>query len=152
MPRVVDSQCTLVVFFLFFLHSGRHNHTNKTSKIDGELKYAAENYSDCFGKAGGEKYSLKVSDWMTSKLRDTVRHVHELLAMSGEGLFVFFGFRGLGSFGPSCRGSRDWRGFPFFSPPLVFLVTGMQLRQYVASQCELLRPAGWQRENLHTHT
>lgn len=27
----------------------RNIHTNKTSKIDGELKYALQNYSDCSG-------------------------------------------------------------------------------------------------------
>lgn len=87
-PRVVDSRCILLVFF-FLLHvssssslrAPRHNHTNKTSKMDGELKYAAGNYSDCSGMAGEKNTPPhtptplpKVSDWMRSKRRDTVRH------------------------------------------------------------------------------
>lgn len=89
-PRVVDSRCILLVFFFSSssLRAPRHNHTNKTSKMDGELKYAAGNYSDCSGMAGEKNpppthtyiYTHpptllpKVSDWMRSKQRDTVRH------------------------------------------------------------------------------
>ena len=51
----------------------------------------------------GEKYSLKVSDWMRSKLCDTVRHTHEREAFRHVRAFLFFcffcvlcfGFRGL---------------------------------------------------------
>lgn len=87
-PRVVDSRCILLVFFFSLLHvssssslrAPRHNHTNKTSKMDGELKYAAGNYSDCSGMAGEKNTPphtptplSNVSDWMRSKRRDTVR-------------------------------------------------------------------------------
>lgn len=74
----------------------------------------------------GEKYSLKVSDCMRSKLCDTVRQMHML-----EWGF-FSGFRGVGSFSISCHASLDWRGNPLFCfvlffPFLVFLVIGKQL-------------------------
>lgn len=72
--------------------------------------------------------------------------------MSGQRFFFFFGFRDLGSFGPSCRGSRDWRGIPFFPSSSCFSGHWHAACQYVASQCELPCPAGWQREKRHTHT
>lgn len=62
---------------------------------------------------------------------------------------LVFCFRGLGSSSISCRGSLDWRGIPFSS---CFSGHWHAARQYVASQCELLCPAGWQRKETHTHT
>lgn len=64
----------------------------------------------------GEKYSLKVSDRMRSKLCDAMRHAHEWEeAFRHVRGLVFYGFRGLGSCSTSCRGPPDWRGIPFFS-------------------------------------
>lgn len=108
----------------------------------------------------GEKYSLKVSDWMRSKLCDTVRHTHEREAFRHvRGFFCFFVFCVLvsGAFGSStvsCRGSLDWRGIPFFFCFFFPCVSGHwhAARQYVASQCELSCPAGWQREEATHNT
>lgn len=96
----------------------------------------------------GEKYSLKVSDWMRSKLCDTVRRMRKEAFRHVQGCF-FFCFRGLGSSSISCRGSLDWRGIPFSS---CFPGHWHAARQYVASQCELLCPAGWQRKATHAPT
>lgn len=73
--------------------------------------------------------------------------------------FCFFVFCVLvsGAFGSStvsCRGSLDWRGIPFFFCFFFPCVSGHwhAARQYVASQCELSCPAGWQREEATHNT
>lgn len=146
------------IFFLFFLHSGRHNHTNKTSKIDWKLKYAAENLFRLFWEGRGKNIPSKcptgwhqksVIPWDTCTSQtgcfQLFRHVWS------EGFF--FGFRDLGSFGPSCRGSRDWRGIPFFSLLLLFFWS-------LACSSPVCRFSMWtpvprrlaERKATHTHT
>lgn len=84
----------------------------------------------------GEKYSLKVSDWMRSKLCDTVRHTHEREAFRHVRVFFFFFLCSVFWFqGPLAAplfhvvvpltGGESLFFFVFFF--LVFLVTGMQL-------------------------
>lgn len=101
----------------------------------------------------GEKYSLKVSDRMRSKLCDTVRHMHEWEeAFRHVRVVFFFWFQGpwqLHSF-------MSW--FPWLegNPSPFFFLSCFSghwhaARQYVASQCELSWPAGWQREAAHTN-
>lgn len=73
--------------------------------------------------------------------------------MSGFFCVCVFGFRGLGSCGISCCGSLDWRGNPFFFFLLPPCLSGHwhAARQYVASQCELSCPAGWQGKATRTN-
>lgn len=88
-PWVVDSRCILVVFFfLLLLQAGRHNHTNKTSKIDWELKYAAENYSNCFGMAGRKIFpqSVRLDEIKTVILCDARVNDTDILFIWSEGL------------------------------------------------------------------
>lgn len=102
----------------------------------------------------GEKYSLKVSDWMRSKLCDTVRHMHEAQTRPGSVFYFLFGFRGLGSSRTSCRGCLDWRGIPVFPPFLffVFLVTGMQLVSMSPHNVNSALQVGREKPHTHTHT
>lgn len=108
----------------------------------------------------GEKYSLKVSDWMRSKLCDTVRHTHEREAFRHvRGFFLFFcvlcfGFRGLWQLHCFMSWFPWLEGNPFFFCFFFPCVSGHwhAARQYVASQCELSCPAGWQREEATHNT
>lgn len=109
----------------------------------------------------GEKYSLKVSDWMRSKLCDTVRHTHEREAFRHVRGFFFvflcsvFWFQGplaapLFHVVVPLTGGESLFFSVFFFP----CVSGHwhAARQYVASQCELSCPAGWQREEATHNT
>lgn len=105
----------------------------------------------------GEKYSLKVSDWMRSKLCDTVRHMHEweeLSDMSGFFLCVCVWFQGPWQL----RYFMLW--FPWLEGESLFFFSFLPpclsghwhaARQYVASQCELSCPAGWQGKATRTN-
>lgn len=82
--------------FLFLLQAGRHNHTNKTSKMDWELKYAAGNYSDCSGMAERKIFPQSVR-------LDEIKTVRNARRGDMSGRFLF-ACRGLGSSGAACRG------------------------------------------------
>lgn len=115
-------------------------------------------YSDCFGKAGGKIFpqSVRLDDIKSLWYRETRARARQdafsFLDMPGQRVF-FFGFRDLGSFGPSCRGSRDWRGIPFFSLLLLFFWS-------LACSSPVCRFSMWtpvprrlaERKATHTHT
>lgn len=86
--------------FFFFSKAGRHNHTNKTSKIDSELKYAVENYSDCSGMAGRKIFpqSVRLHEIKTHGVipwdrrrneKETFRRVHFSLVSGPWQLLLF---------------------------------------------------------------
>lgn len=146
------------IFFIFFLHSGRHNHTNKTSKIDWKLKYAAENLFRLFWEGRGKNIPSKcptgwhqksVIPWDTCTSQtgcfQLFRHVWS------EGFFFWF----QGSW--QLRSFMSWfpwlEGNPiFFPPPLVFLVTGMQLASMSLLNVNSRAPqVGREKSDTHTH-
>lgn len=136
------------------LRASRHNHTNKTSKMDRELKYAAGNYSDCSGMAGEKNtpphpppQSVRLDEIKTARYRETrtprrrrVRLVGAVVAFLIKIILILVA----GTFGSSwssCQGSAGWGGGPSssFSQFYNSLVTGMRA---VASRWEPRRPAG----------
>lgn len=113
-------------------------------------------YSDCFGKAGGKIFpqSVRLDDIKSLWYRETRARARQdafsFLDMSGQR--VFFWFQGSWQL----RSFMSWfpwlEGNPiFFPPPLVFLVTGMQLASMSLLNVNSRAPQVG-REKSHTHT
>lgn len=66
-PYINCYECVTESVHIGCFHEGRNNHTNKTSKIDWELKYAVEKIIQIALGRKREKYSLKVSKRIRSK-------------------------------------------------------------------------------------
>lgn len=66
-PYINWYECLTENVHIACFHEGRNNHTNKTSKIDWELKYAVEKIIQIALGRKREKYSLKVSKRIRSK-------------------------------------------------------------------------------------
>lgn len=114
-------------------------------------------YSDCFGKAGGKIFpqSVRLDDIKSLWYRETRARARQdafsFLDMPGQR--VFFLVSGILAASvlhvvvPVTGGESH-----FFPSSSCFSGHWHAARQYVASQCELPCPAGWQREKRHTHT